>query len=640
MKPSQPDKQLGIHKVLKKYWGYDDFRSSQEIIITQIVEGRSCLGVMPTGAGKSICYQVPGLLLGGVTLVISPLIALMKDQIAGLKKRGISAVGIYSGQTKRTQDILLDNAIYGDTKFLFVSPERLRTHLFRERFRKMQVNFVAVDEAHCISEWGHDFRPEYRMISDLKEIKPDLKFLALTATATASVVTDICTNLEIEKEQAFVASPVRSNLSYGVVNIDSKKEYLASLVKGQSGCLIIYVNTRKASKEVERYLKEHGHSCMSYHGGMNKKDRDKVSEAWIDGKTKIIIATKAFGMGIDKADVRKVIHFHVPQSLEAYVQEAGRAGRDGESAEAILLYNASDFQKFDKLINESFPTIEYIKDLYAKVSQHLNVASGPTDIEFYPFYLADFCNKYELKKNIVANALKSLHQAEVLFLSEAILHPSQLHLQEGPCKALLKNPKLSPRMQEFVKLLLRTYEGLFMDYAVIDEFHISKKFQVDKTKVIKALTWLHERNIAIYKPSYEGHTISFNEYRYKAVELPVDEKAYEVRKKRMTSSIAAMVDYIKKTNCRQQLIAEYFSFKESSCKVCDYCLENNSNKSTYQLKSKVENLLAEEPLTVHEIYGRFKVGERKAVQEILTDMESEREPVSYTHLTLPTIYSV
>ena len=625
MRTSKTDKHKAIHKVLKKYWGYDEFRSSQEEVITQIVGAKSCLGVMPTGAGKSICYQVPGLLLEGVTLVVSPLIALMKDQIEGLKKRGISAVGIYSGQNKRTQDILLDNAIYGDTKFLFVSPERLRTHLFKERFRKMNVNLVAIDEAHCISEWGHDFRPEYRMIADLREIHPHLNFLALTATATKTVVDDICNNLGIPKDQAFVASPIRTNLSYGVVRIDSKKELTANLVKGQEGCIIIYVNTRKASKEIERYLREHGLNCMAYHGGMNKKDRDKVSEAWLEGKTKIIAATKAFGMGIDKADVRKVIHFHVPQSLEAYVQEAGRAGRDGQPAEAILLHNASDLLKFDKLINESFPTIEYIRDIYGKIGKYLNVASGPTDLEFYPFYMADFCNKHSLRKNVVANALKSLHQAEVLFLSEAILHPSQLHLKEGACKALLKNPELSVRMQEFVKLLLRTYEGLFMDFAVIDEFHLSKKFQVDKTKITAALHWLNKRNIAIYRPSYEGHTISFNEYRYRTVELPIDEQAYAIRRKRMTSSIDAIINYIKKEDCRQKQIAEYFSFKESACHICDHCLEKLSNKSTYTLKSKVEKILGRESLTVLELYGRFRVGDRKALEEILTDMEAERE---------------
>ncbi len=625
MKPREQDISTAIHQVLKKYWGYDSFRSTQEQIITKVANGHSCLGVMPTGAGKSICYQVPGLLHEGVTLVVSPLIALMKDQISSLKDKGIKAVGIYSGQTKRTQDILLDNAIYGDVKFLFVSPERLRTHLFRERFKKMNVSFVAVDEAHCISEWGHDFRPEYRMIADLKEIKPDLTFLALTATATKSVVEDICLNLNIKKEQALVSSPIRTNLSYGVVRVDSKKELIASLVKGQQGCIIIYVNTRKATKELERYLYERGQPSMAYHGGMNKKDRDKVSEAWTKGEISVIVATKAFGMGIDKADVRKVIHYNVPQSLEAYVQEAGRAGRDGHSAEAILLYNPADLQKFDKLINESFPSIDYIRDIYGKISKHLKVASGPTEIEFYPFYIADFCHKNNLKKNVVANTLKSLHQAEVLFLSEAILHPSQLHLKEGECKALLRNPKLSKRMQEFVKLLLRTYEGLFMDFAVIDEFHLAKKFQVDKTKILAALQWLQKKDIAIYRPTYEGHTISFNEYRYRKKDLPIDEKAYANRKKRMTSSIDAILAYIKNDKCRQQQIASYFSFDEEPCQVCDHCIEGNLEISKYQLKSSIENILGGESLTLLELYGRFKIGEKKAVEDILSDMEAERE---------------
>jgi len=614
-----------IHRVLKQYWGYDGFRASQETIINETLAGNSCLGVMPTGAGKSICYQIPGLLLDGVTLVISPLIALMKDQIKGLTDRGISAVGIYSGQNKRTQDILLDNAIYGDVDFLFVSPERLRTQLFKERFKKMNVALVTVDEAHCISQWGHDFRPEYRLIAELKEIHPDIKILALTATATGEVVTDICDNLGIKPTSTFVSSPIRYNLSYGIIKTESKKELLLGLTKTNTGSVIIYVNTRLASKEIECYLKAKGEKCMSYHGGMSKKDRDKVSEAWVNGKTRIIIATKAFGMGIDKADVRKVIHYDVPQSLEAYVQEAGRAGRDGQSAEAILLYNQADLRKFEKLISENFPSIEYIQDVYGKVCKHLAVASGPTDLEFYPFYIADFCGKHNLRKNKVANALRLLHQSELIFLSDAILHPSQLHLKEGACKALMKNPELSPKMKEFIKLILRSYEGLFLEYSVIDEYHLSKRFGENKSKIEKALQWLHKTNVAVYRPAYEGHTISFNEYRHKASELPINVKEYEKRKARMTNSIDVMVGYIENEACRQQHIAKYFSFTESECGTCDICMINNQSISKSELKNSLETILRLEEISVPELYGRFHAGSHRALEEVLREMESERE---------------
>lgn len=610
--------------LLKKYWGHDSFRYDQEDIIQSVISGNDTLAILPTGGGKSICYQLPGIYSGKLTLVISPLIALMKDQINGLKKRGIPAVSIYSGQSKRQQDILLDNCIYGEISFLFVSPERLKSKLFIERFKKMDIGLVAIDEAHCISEWGHDFRPEYRQIAELREYKPDLTFLALTATATATVVTDLLENLGIQNANQYISSPIRPNLSYNLYEVESKKESLLNLLQRHKGCAIIYVNTRKSAMEIERFLTTRKYQARAYHGGMSSKLRSKITEQWDAGQIAIMVATKAFGMGIDKSDVRAVIHYQVPQSLEAYVQEAGRAGRDGAFAEAIILFNNADLRIFEKLMNESFPDLEYIKDVYAKVCRELQVASGAVEIEFYPFYLADFCQKYDLRKIKVFNALKLLHQSEILYLSEAILHPSQLSLGEGSTKNLLRNEDLSPKMKEFTKLLLRTYEGLFLDYCVIDEFHLSKKFDTDKNLVVKALQWLHKRGIADYKPSFHGHTISFMEYRHDTKSLPINVKAYENRKKRMQQSIDSIISYLKTDVCRQQYIAAYFSFSENDCGTCDNCINKATGENLSILHDQITELLSKGGMTIQQVYAQFHLGQRSHINEILSEMESER----------------
>lgn len=581
--------------------------------------------MLPTGAGKSMCYQIPGLYLDGMTLVISPLIALMKDQITGLKEKGIKAAGLYSGQSRREQDIILDNAVYGDQKFLFVSPERLKTRIFKERFIKMHVSLVAVDEAHCISEWGHDFRPEYRMISELRELKNGVPILALTATATKTVVADLVENLKFENHNQFISSPTRTNLSYNTLYTEAKKETLSSLVTSREGGKIIYVNTRKNTKELARHLTAKGINCKAYHGGMQRKERDACMVAWNNNSIRVIIATKAFGMGIDKADVRIVIHYQPPQSLEAYVQEAGRAGRDGEYAEAIIMYNKGDFNKLEKLIDESFPSLDYLKQTYQQLCQYLKVASGPCETEFYPFFLDEFAKKYSHGKLKLFNALKLLHRFECIYLSDAILHPSKLRLKESNTKHILSNPKLSTKMAEFVKLLLRNYEGLFLDYTVIDEKTVSTKFQEPISKVKAALSWLEKNGVGEYKPAFEGHTISFMEYRYKSDEIPIDLGSYNFNKKRMVDSIDSLKAYIKEENCRQRYISDYFGFQDGNCEICDNCEGFNSQSHQREIQNKVIEFLSNSQPTINQLYSNFKIGQRKSIQSILSEMESENE---------------
>ena len=619
-------------QILKKYWGYDSFRYNQQEIITSIISGKDTLAILPTGAGKSLCYQIPGLYKEGVTLVISPLIALMKDQIAGLKKRGIKADGIFSGQTKRKQDIILDNAVYDkEQKFLFVSPERLKTNLFKERFKRMNTQLVAIDEAHCISEWGHDFRPEYRLISELKDLKPNLKFIALTATATQTVIDDIIQNLEFKDYNSFISSPIRSNLSYNVLVTESKREVLSSLLQEEE-CVIIYCTTRKACKDLERHLSAKGKPCRSYHGGMSKREREKCIEAWESDETKIIIATKAFGMGIDKSNVRKVIHYNLPQTLEAYVQEAGRAGRDGEMANTILLYNNSDKLKLEKLIAENFPSLDFIKSIFSKLCSYLSIASGTSEYEFHPFYLTDFASKYNLRIIKLLSALKFLHQSDIIYLSDAILHPGQLKLSESAIKKLLKNPKLTAGMAAFIKILLRNYEGIFLDYTVIDENDLAKRHQTSKDKVVRALEWLSQKGYGDYKSTFEGHTVSFMEYRYDSEQLPLKTELYNKRKKRLTDSVEKMLSFVASNNCRQILIAEYFGFEEGDCKICDNCIKKYNNWDNSTLQFKIENHLSIKPMSLIELSSHFDIGLRDRIKEVLTEMESEREIIIQSNL--------
>ncbi len=612
-------------QILEKYWGYTGFRYSQEAIITNILSGLDVIGVLPTGAGKSLCYQVPGMCLPGLTLVISPLIALMKDQIHSLKARKIKASGLFSGQYRREQDIILDNAVYGDQKFLFVSPERLKTEIFIERVKKMNVSLIAVDEAHCISEWGHDFRPEYRRIAEIRQLLPEVTMIALTATATVEVIEDIVENLELRDPERYIHSPVRKNLSYNVLNTEAKKEYLAQYIKNTKGSKIIYVNTRKQSKEIERLIKERGINCKAFHGGMNQKERETIISAWNANEVKVMVATKAFGMGIDKPDVRLVLHHSPPQTLESYVQEAGRAGRDGNTAHSITLYNRGDLAKLHKKIEETYPSIDFLKEIYKKVCQYLKVAQGPCQTEFYPFYLEKFCQNYELPKFKTFNALKNLHKFEIVYLSEAILHPSRLRLRENNVKVLLSNPNLSPKMKAFIQVLLRSYEGLFLDYTVIDEHTISRKNNLQKNQIISALQWLQKRAVADYLPSYQGHTISFREYRYNSEEIPVNQDLYKRRKAALVESIKSMENFLQTSKCRQLEIASYFGFEEEDCRVCDNCTHRYEAPSQTTIMQRITEHLSAKELSLIEIYSKFPIGIRADIKEALTHMEAERE---------------
>jgi len=611
---------------LKQYWGFDQFRLNQDKIIQSVLDKKDCLVILPTGGGKSLCYQIPGLCFDGLTLVISPLIALMKDQIDGLTRKRIKAVGLYSGQSKKQQDIILDNAAYDKRiKFLFVSPERLKSKVFLSRVHKMKIALLAVDEAHCISEWGHDFRPEYRQIADIKEILPSVPIIALTATATPEVKEDILSNLQLNKPAVYLGSPVRQNLKYSTLYSESKKEMLHTLVKKIDGSQIIYTNTRKSVMEIQRYFNKANFPCNAFHGGMNKNEREACINAWSTNEIRLIVATKAFGMGIDKSDVRQVLHYNPPGSLEAYVQEAGRAGRDGKSASVTVLYNKGDVAKIKRQLDEIVPEIDYMQSIYKRICQDLNVATGPCDTEFYPFYINEFCAKYNLGKFKVANALKFLHQSEIIYLSEAIRHPSRLRMYEGQTKQLLSNPNLSSKMDQMIRLILRTYEGLFLGTTVIDEKQLSKNLVESKSSVQKALNWLDKKGIASYTPNYEGHTISFMEFRYRSDNIPINMRLYKNKKMRMHNALDSILSYLSTDNCRQILISNYFGFQENDCKVCDNCFRKFQSVDVKNVKHKIYKILSEGPVELEEVLATYDVGHRDSIVSVLKDMLSESE---------------
>lgn len=613
-----------FHNTLKKYWNYPDFRQGQLEVIMSIYNGHDTLAVLPTGAGKSICYQVPGVMMDGIAIVISPLIALMKDQIQGLKNRGIRAAGVMTGQTLKQQDIILDNAAYGQLKFLFISPERLQSRIFRHRLLKYNISMLVVDEAHCISEWGHDFRPEYRLIHEVMSTVAKVPYLALTATATTKVQEDIRVSLHMDRPETFLHSPIRPNLSYQVVYSENKPLLLRHMIKqNKDGCIIIYVNSRKLTTQLQRYLSKHDIVASAFHGGMPMKQRNKIIEGWESGAVRIMISTKAFGMGIDKSDVRKVIHYNVPESLEAYVQEAGRAGRDGAHAEAILILNNSDIEKISKRMDDVFPDVNFIKKIYTYLGVYYKVAAGATNNEDIYYNHQDFCDKYNIPKFKAINALKLLHGSELIELSESLKNPSTLYLDEFNIKQLIRDKATSDTMKNFIRVILRTYEGVMFASTTIEEDLIAKRTNLSIEKVTKGLYWLLNNDYGKYVPSREGSIIRFKNYRYKEHEIKINESIYRGMKQRYVTSISSIVKYVRTHDCRQKVIAEYFdAVHQDDCGLCDNCT-SGGDYNTNEIKDKIANYISININDVDELVSCFDRQAKNEVLNVIQVMESE-----------------
>ncbi|OJW66926.1 MAG: recombinase RecQ [Candidatus Amoebophilus sp. 36-38] len=563
-----------IHHILKKYWGYNSFRSLQKEIIEAVLARRDVLALLPTGGGKSICFQVPALAQPGICLVITPLIALMKDQVEQLKKRKIPAAALFTGMSYAEIDLVLDNCVYGNTKFLYLSPERLKTELFQARVQKMQVNLLAVDEAHCISQWGYDFRPAYLDIAELRTLLPNVPIIALTATATRAVKQDIQDKLQFKNPAVFQKSFTRDNLSYLIDKTDNKERALLKLIKRINGATIIYVNTRKKSKLIADFLNKNNIKATCYHGGLNNAEREQRQDAWIQGRIQIIVATNAFGMGIDKPDVRLVVHLDLPTSLEAYYQEAGRAGRDEQKSYAIVLHDEQDIQELRENIQKENPSIDYLKKVYQHLANYYQLAVGTHDTNPHEFDLENFATTYRLKPQEAYQTIKKLEREGLIQLNEAFFQPTRLHITITH-QELYAFQVAYAAYDPIIKAILRLYGGeLFTDFCNISEEKIARYLATNSAEISHQLKKLQELGILLYVPQTDKPQITFTKPRYHADQIPLDIKSLEQKGKLNMQKAEAVIHYATHTaRCRSQLLLEYFDeISYQPCKTCDLCL--------------------------------------------------------------------
>lgn len=559
-------------QILTRYWGYSEFRPLQLEIIRSVAEGNDTLGLMPTGGGKSITFQVYSLSTKGICLVITPLIALMKDQVENLNRRGIKALAIHSGMSSHEIKITLDNAVWGEYKFLYVSPERLGSDRFKERLAQMDVNLVTIDEAHCISQWGYDFRPSYMNIIQLREILPDVKYLALTATATPKVANDIQEKLGFKRKHVLKMSYQRKNLKYLVRLVENKDGYLRKTLKKVSGSGVIYVRSRKACREIAEELKKNKISADYYHAGLSNYVRSRKQDLWLSGKIRVIVATNAFGMGIDKPDVRFVIHIDPPDSLEAYFQEAGRAGRDGKKAAAVLLFNNADKTKLKKHVKVAFPELASINRVYQALCNYLQIAEGYGKLQVYEFNLQSFSQAFKFQQAMVYNSLKILQREGYLEFTEEVDSPSRIYFSVSR-DDLYKFQVANSNLDGFIKLILRSYTGLFSGYVVIDEDLLARRAGIDQEQVYTYLKHLRKSKVIDYIPRNRAPYVYFSKERVKIERLKISKENYDLRKHDFLTRVNAVIQYAtSKTKCRSQLLLEYFGETDSErCGQCDIC---------------------------------------------------------------------
>jgi ATP-dependent DNA helicase RecQ len=578
-----------IHGILKQYWGYDSFRPMQEDIINSALQKKDTLALMPTGGGKSICFQVPAMATDGLCLVVSPLIALIKDQVQNLNSKGIKALAVYSGMSYQQIDIALDNAIYGDFKFLYVSPERLHTPLFKERVRRMQINYLVVDEAHCISQWGYDFRPAYLEIKEIKNIIGDVPVIALTATATKSVAEDIMRILGFEEKNVISSGFERKNLSYVVRNVDDKFGNMLKVCNGVPGTGIIYVRERKRCEEISSFLRQNGITADFYHAGLSKELRNAKQDAWKNDQIRVIVATNAFGMGIDKPDVRFVVHYDLPDSLEAYFQEAGRAGRDGKRSYATLLWNSTDISRLRQIHTISFPDIQYIKDVYQKVFIYLNIPYEEGRDTVSKFNLIEFSKKFSLNSVSAYYAIKYLEQEGYWELTDEMDNPSKIMFMVGRDE-LYKVQIDNPELDKFIKSVLRIYTALFSRITPIDEEYIARCTMDSVMGVKEKLKQLSKLRIIKYIPKVRTPLIIMNTERLVESNLYISQKRYEERKGMFQKRIESIISYVKETGeCRSRMLIDYFGQPaDNDCGICDVCLKNKNLKGGNDRRKEVQ----------------------------------------------------
>ena len=629
---SQPDaSQLSTlnSRILKQYWGYDRFRGIQEDIIDSISKNKDTLGLMPTGGGKSITFQVPALAKEGMCLVITPLIALMKDQVQNLKKRGIKALAIYSGMSRQDIIITLENCIFGNYKFLYISPERLDTEIFRTKLRKMHISMITVDESHCISQWGHDFRPAYLKIAEIRELLPDVPVLALTATATPEVVKDIQARLHFRHKNVFRMSFERNNLAYIVRKTENKTAELLHILRSMPGSAIVYVRNRRRTKEITELLNNEHITADFYHAGLDDATKDIRQHRWQSGESRVMVATNAFGMGIDKPDVRIVIHMDLPDSIEAYFQEAGRAGRDGQKAYAVILYAKSDKTTLHKRIPDTFPEKEYIRDVYEHLQYYYQMAMGDGLDCVREFNIEDFCRKFKYFPVPVDSALRILTQAGYLEYTAEQDSTSRI-LFTIRRDELYRLREMGEDMDRLIQAVLRSYTGVFTDYTYINEDSLAIRTGLTRRQIYEMLVHLAKLRIVSYIPHKKTPYIIYTRERVEAQRIHISPEVYEHRKARYETRINAMLDYVTNdTVCRSRMLLDYFGERnEHNCGQCDTCISLRSKSKVSEqpdreaLCTKVCGILSRESLTPAGLLKQLPM-DKELLTEILHRLSDE-----------------
>lgn len=612
--------------ILKQYWGYSSFRGIQQDIIESIGSGRDTLGLMPTGGGKSITFQVPAMAMEGVCLVITPLIALMKDQVRNLRERDIKAAAIYTGMRRNEIIATMENCVYGNYKFLYISPERLSSELFLAKLKYINVSLITVDESHCISQWGYDFRPAYLNIANIRKALPNVPVLALTATATPKVTDDIQERLGFKEKNLFRMSFERENLSYVVRDTENKYEELKHILSKVSGCGIVYVRNRKETKEIAEYLNNIGISSTFYHAGLDPEVKDKRQQDWTENLYRIVVATNAFGMGIDKPDVRVVIHIDMPDSIEAYFQEAGRAGRDGRRSYAILLHSPGDKRIINKRISDQFPDKDYIRNVYDKLSYYYEMAMGDGENCTYSFSLVEFCQQYSLPIIPTESALRILTRMGYIEYIDEIDYSARLRITSTRDE-LYKTREQDSINENILNTVMRHYSGLFSDEVFIDEKFICSNVGITKRELYKRLVDLQHQGIVKYIPSRRTPVITWKRNRVETNMLNFAPEIYNERKQEYIERIGSIREYVtRKSGCRSAILLDYFGEKQAKpCMHCDLCLEKDDTGlkrgEIQTIGSMIEDILSKPEASTEQIY--LLPFEREHIEAVLHRMIQE-----------------
>ena len=615
---------MKAQEALKKYWGHNQFRPLQEEIIQSVLDGQDTLALLPTGGGKSICFQIPGLLTEGITIVISPLVALIKDQVQALKKINIEATCIVAGMSKKAIDITLDNCIYGKIKFLYVAPERLTSDLFIARLQKMKVNLVVVDEAHCISQWGYDFRPSYLNISSIRKHTPNAPIIAVTATATKKVVEDIQNKLELINPQLYQKSFRRDNISLVVRKEEDKLKHLMHVLKNIKGSGIIYMQSRNGTKQLSDLINKNEFNSDYYHAGLSAKDRNKKQERWMSGECPIMVSTNAFGMGIDKDNVRFVIHMSLPESLESFYQEAGRAGRDGKNSFSVVIYTKNDVDLLRQRVEQNYPDVETIRRTYQGIGNYLQLAIGSGEGQQFELNISDFTTAFKIKPIDAFNSIKILEREGYL--------ASTLDAEDSKIKMMVSKDELQGfqsnhnRYNDILKIVLRSYTGVFDEFIRIDESDIANKFDANRDEVIYLLTKLDKHQVITYSQRSELPQIAFVPCRLDPQNVNLSKKNYAKRKQMALNQMESVIRYVENAdNCRNEILLNYFDEETpDSCGKCDVCLaEKNVEMDASEIQKIrrliISNLLSN-PRTLEQVVDGLEEVSKNKTLEVVSNM--------------------